>query len=95
MISETNKAKLQIMEMRCSGCRKSYIKKLYSSSVGDSKDRNVEVVNNKIPHVDTDEIKKVLKGMSRAKASGEDNLSIDLIKDTVSYLIKKVAAFIK
>ena len=50
----------------------------------------MEIMDIEVPCVDTSEIKKALKEMSRGKAVGENGLSIDVIKDTGNFLQYKL-----
>ena len=48
-------------------------------------------MNIRVTCLNTSEIKKAIKGMSRSKARGADGLSINLIKDAKDFLLEKIA----
>ena len=68
-----------------------FYRKLYSSNDRQVKDSKMETMNIEVPCVNTSEIKKALKGMSRGKTVGADGLSIDLIKDAGGLQLDKLA----
>ena len=51
----------------------------------------METINIEVPCVNTNEIKKLLKGMSKSKTGGADGLSIDFIKNATDFLLDKLA----
>ena len=51
----------------------------------------METLNIETPYINTIEVKKAVKGMSRGKARDSDDLSMDLIKNEGDFLLDKLA----
>ena len=57
----------------------------------ETEDLSMETTNIEVSCLNTSEIKKILKGMSRGKVGGADGLLSDLIKDEGNFLLEKLA----
>ncbi len=70
--------------------------KFYSDLYSDTNEqeeegRERETAYVEVPSITKDEVRNALKGMSMGKATGEDGLTTDLIKDAGNTVISKLA----
>ena len=72
---------------------KKFYRKLCTSNDRQIEDPSMETMNIEVSCVNTSEIRKGLKGMNRGKAGGQEDLSIELIKDAGYFLLDILIIF--